>query len=45
VEVIQVADEDQGQLDADRFCRYNQTFQEFLDEAAAVETRFAGNGR
>jgi hypothetical protein len=33
-------DDGQGQLDVDRFCRYNQSLQEFFDEAAAVETRF-----
>lgn len=34
------ADENQGQLDIDRFYRYNQTLQEFFDEAAAVDTEF-----
>jgi hypothetical protein len=34
-------DEEQGQLDVDRFYRYMQSLQEFFDEAAAVETRFA----
>jgi hypothetical protein len=34
------ADEGEGQLDVDRFYRYNQTLQEFFDEAAAVDTEF-----
>lgn len=37
-------DEDAGQLDVDRFYRYNQTLQEFFDETAGVETRFLENG-
>ncbi len=37
-------DEGEGQLDVDRFYRYNQTLQEFFDEAAAVETLFVANG-
>jgi hypothetical protein len=36
-----IAAGDEDQLDVDRFYRYNQTLQEFFDEAAAVETRFA----
>jgi hypothetical protein len=34
-------DEAAGQLDVDRFYRYNDSLQEFFNEAAAVETRFA----
>jgi hypothetical protein len=34
-------DEDEGQLDVDRFYRYNQSLQEFFDEAGGVDTRFA----
>jgi hypothetical protein len=34
-------DEGQDQLDVDRFYRYNESLQEFFNEAAAVETRFA----
>ena len=34
-------DPEAGQLDVDRFYRYNQSLQEFFDEAAAVPTRFA----
>ena len=37
-------DEEAGQLDVDRFYRYNQSLQEFFDEAAAVDTRFAEEG-
>ena len=37
-------DESEGQLDVDRFYRYNQTLQEFFDEAAALDTRFGANG-
>ena len=37
-------DEGEGQLDVDRFYRYNQTLQEFFDEAAALETLFVDNG-
>jgi hypothetical protein len=37
-------DDDEGQLDVDRFYRYIETLQEFFDEAAHVETRFASNG-
>ena len=37
-------DEDVGQLDVDRFYRYNETLQEFFDEAARVDTRFIANG-
>jgi hypothetical protein len=36
--------EDGGQLDVDRFYRYNETLQEFFDEAARVDTRFVANG-
>jgi hypothetical protein len=35
---------DDGQLDVDRFYRYNETLQEFFDEAARLETRFIANG-
>lgn len=35
-----IAAGDDGQLDVDRFYRYNETLQEFFDDAAAVETRF-----
>jgi hypothetical protein len=38
-----VAASDEGQLDVDRFYRYNETLQEFFDEAAHVETRFVAN--
>jgi hypothetical protein len=38
-------DEDAGQLDVDRFYRYNETLQEFFDETAQVDTRFIENGR
>ena len=34
-------DEAEGQLDVDRFYRYQESLQAFFDEAAAVETRFA----
>jgi hypothetical protein len=34
-------DEAQGQLDVDRFYRYNESLQEFFDEAAAIDTQFA----
>jgi hypothetical protein len=34
-------DEVEGQLDVDRFYRYQESLQAFFDEAAAVETRFA----
>jgi hypothetical protein len=34
-------DENQGQLDIDRFYRHQESLQAFFDEAAAVETRFA----
>ncbi|HLK12163.1 MAG TPA: hypothetical protein VKW76_12365 [Candidatus Binatia bacterium] len=34
-------DEREGQLDVDRFYRYAESLQQFFDEAAAVETRFA----
>jgi len=33
--------EEEGQLDVDRFYRYQESLQAFFDEAAAVETRFA----
>jgi hypothetical protein len=39
------AGDGEGQLDVDRFYRYNQTLQEFFDEAARVETRFVADGR
>ena len=39
-----VAASDEGQLDVDRFYRYNETLQEFFDGAASVSTRFAENG-
>src|SRR5262249_101991 len=35
------ANEEDGQLDVDRFYRYQESLQAFFDEAAAVETRFA----
>jgi hypothetical protein len=35
-------DEGEGQLDVDRFYRYNETLQELFDESAAIDTRFAG---
>jgi hypothetical protein len=34
----------EGQLDVDRFYRYNETLQEFFDEASRIETRFVGDG-
>jgi len=34
-------DENEGQLDVDRFYRYQASLQAFFDEAATVETRFA----
>ena len=37
-------DEGEGQLDVDRFYRYNQTLQEFFDEAAVLDTLFVGSG-
>jgi hypothetical protein len=37
-------DEDEGQLDVDRFYRYNETLQQFFDGAARLSTRFAENG-
>ena len=37
-------DAEEGQLDVDRFYRYNQTLQEFFDEAAGVATRFRDGG-
>ena len=36
--------DDEGQLDVDRFYRYNETLQEFFDEAARLETNFVPNG-
>ena len=33
--------EEEGQLDVDRFYRYQESLQAFFDEAASVETRFA----
>jgi hypothetical protein len=33
--------DDEGQLDVDRFYRYNQSLQEFFDEGGEVETAFA----
>ena len=36
--------EGEGQLDVDRFYRYNETLQEFFNEAARLETRFVANG-
>jgi len=38
---LRAIDEDAGQLDVDRFYRYNQSLQEFFDEAGAIDTRFA----
>jgi hypothetical protein len=37
-------DEGEGQLDVDRFYRYNETLQEFFDETGYVGTRFVANG-
>lgn len=37
-------DDGEGQLDVDRFYRYNETLQEFFDEAARVDTRFVASG-
>jgi hypothetical protein len=36
--------EDEGQLDVDRFYRYNETLQQFFDGGARLSTRFAENG-
>lgn len=36
--------EDDGQLDVDRFYRYNETLQQFFDGAARLSTRFVENG-
>lgn len=33
-------DSSEGQLDVDRFYRYNESLQEFFNEAAGVDTRF-----
>lgn len=38
------AEDGEGQLDVDRFYRYAETLQEFFDESAAVDTRFANGG-
>ena len=35
------SDTEQGQLDVDRFYRYQESLQEFFNEAAAVPTEFA----
>jgi hypothetical protein len=43
--LLPVDEEGEGQLDVDRFYRYNETLQEFFDETARVETRFVENGR
>lgn len=43
--LLPVDEEGEGQLDVDRFYRYNETLQEFFDETASVDTRFVGNGR
>ena len=40
---LAAVDDDEGQLDIDRFYRYNETLQEFFDEAASIETRFVGD--
>jgi hypothetical protein len=37
---LAAVDEGEGQLDVDRFYRYNETLQAFFDEAAAIETEF-----
>jgi len=37
-------DQDGGQLDVDRFYRYNETLQQLFDDSSAVDTRFVGNG-
>ena len=37
-------DDGEGQLDVDRFYRYNQSLQEFFDETGHVGTRFVENG-
>jgi hypothetical protein len=41
--LIPTADDDQ--LDVDRFYRYNESLQQFFDEAAGVETRFRDEER
>ena len=38
------ADDGEGQLDVDRFYRFNETLQEFFDEAASVDTSFVQQG-
>jgi hypothetical protein len=38
-------DDGEGQLDVDRFYRYNETLQEFFDETARIDTRFVESGR
>jgi hypothetical protein len=38
---LAAVNEENGQLDVDRFYRYQESLQAFFDEAAAVETRFA----
>lgn len=38
-------DAEAGQLDVDRFYRYADSLQEFFNEAAAVDTKFATEGR
>lgn len=37
-------DDGAGQLDIDRFYRHSRMLQEFFDEAAALDTRFADGG-
>ncbi len=39
--LLSAVDEEQGQLDIDRFYRYADSLQEFFNEAAAIETSFA----
>ena len=38
---LEPVDEGGGQLDVDRFYRYNESLQEFFNEAAVVDTHFA----
>lgn len=37
---LAAVDDSEGQLDVDRFYRYNESLQAFFDEAAEVETEF-----
>lgn len=43
--LLPVDEDGEGQLDVDRFYRYNETLQELFDETARIDTRFVENGR